>query len=440
MTTDIKKINHDTKHKYAIIGAGPSGLAAAKALTQAGIDFDGFEMGADVGGLWNIQNPRSTVYNSAHLISSKTTTEFLDFPMPEAAADYPNHAQLLQYFRDYAQHFGIHSHFLFNTKVVSAEREEATGLWRLTLDDGHSYLYKGLLVANGTLSEPNKPKFEGQENFTGEIIHSSAYKKADIFKGKRVLIIGAGNSGCDIAVDAVHYADAVDMSVRRGYYFIPKYIFGRPSDTLPDKQWVPRRVKQWMVKKMIGLATADATDFGFPKPDYNIFESHPIVNTLILTHLGQGDIKIQPDISHLAGNTVFFKNGTQKDYDLLLLATGYKLDYPFLDRKQLNWQGYAPELYLNIFHPQYDNLFVLGMVEAAGIGWEGRAEQARLVAHYIKGLAQKTAAALAFQQQKKGKNPDMSGGYKYLALERMSYYVHKQTYRNLICKHIAKLK
>lgn len=440
MTTDIKKINHDTQHKYAIIGAGPSGLAAAKALKQAGIDFDGFEMGIDVGGLWNIQNPRSTVYNSAHLISSKTTTEFLDFPMPEAAADYPNHAQLLQYFRDYAQHFGIHSHFLFNTKVVSAEREENSSLWRLTLDDGHSYLYKGLLVANGTLSEPNKPKFEGQESFAGEIMHSSDYKKADIFKGKRVLIIGAGNSGCDIAVDAVHYADTVDMSVRRGYYFIPKYVFGKPSDTLGGKLPVPRRVKQWLDKKILGWFTGDPSKYGFPKPNYNIYESHPIVNTLILTHLGQGDIKIQPDISHLAGNTVFFKNGTQKDYDLLLLATGYKLDYPFLDKKYLNWQGYAPELYLNIFHPTYDNLFVLGMIEAAGIGWEGRAEQSRLVANYIKGLAKKTPAALAFQQQKKGKNPDMTGGYKYLALERMSYYVHKETYRNLIRKHTEKLQ
>jgi hypothetical protein len=433
-----QKIKHQTQDRYAIIGAGPSGLAAAKALKEAGIAFDGFEMGIDVGGLWNIDNPRSTVYASAHLISSKTTTQFLDFPMPDTAADYPNHAELLQYFKSYCDKFGLREHYFFNTAVAKAERDEASGLWQLTLDDGHTYTYQGILVANGTLSEPNIPTFKGQENFTGEIIHSHQYKYADVFKHKRVLVVGAGNSGCDIAVDAVHYADKVDMSVRRGYYFIPKYVFGKPSDTLGGMK-LPRRMKQWLDKKVLGWFTGDPTRFGFPKPDYNIYESHPIINTLILTHLGQGDIKIKGDISHLEGKTVHFKNGESSEYDLILLATGYKLHYPFLDKKYLNWSGYAPELYLNIFHPKYDNLFVLGMIEAAGIGWEGRAEQSRLVAAYINGLAAKKPSALAFRSRKEGKNPDMSGGYKYLALERMSYYVHKETYRNLIRKNAAAL-
>lgn len=432
-----QKIQHDTQHKYAIIGAGPSGLAAAKALKEAGIAFDGFEMGIDVGGLWNIDNPRSTVYASAHLISSKTTTQFADFPMPASTADYPNHAQLLDYFKAYAQHFGLREHYLFNTQVQQVERLD-DGNWAISLDDGHTYTYKGLLIANGTLSEPNIPQFKGQSEFNGQIIHSSVYKKADVFKDRRVLIVGAGNSGCDIAVDAVHYAKSVDMSVRRGYYFVPKYIFGKPSDTVGGLR-LPRRMKQWLDKKVLGWFTGDPSRFGFPKPDYNIYESHPIVNTLILTHLGQGDIQIQPDIDQLTPEGVRFKNGETRAYDLILLATGYKLHYPFLDKKHLNWQGYAPELYLNIFHPEYDNLFVLGMIEATGIGWEGRAEQSRLVAAYIKGLENYTPAAQQFRQLKRGKNPDMTGGYKYLALERMSYYVHKDTYRGLLRKHIGKL-
>ncbi len=435
----MPQITHDTQERYAIIGAGPSGLAGAKALKQAGILFDGFEMGADVGGLWNIKNPRSTVYESAHLISSKTTTEFLDFPMPEGTADYPNHRALQDYFARYCENFGLRQHFFFNTRLESAERDAQTGLWRLRFDDGSTYTYRGLILANGTLSEPNIPTFKGQENYEGEIIHSNKYKKADIFKEKRVLIVGAGNSGCDIAVDAVHYADAVDMSVRRGYYFIPKYVFGKPSDTLGGLGF-PRRMKQWIDKKVLGWFTGDPSRFGFPKPDYNIYESHPVINTLILTHLGQGDIKVRADIDHLGtGKQVHFKNGFSAEYDIILLATGYKLHYPFLDRSHLNWQGYAPELYLNIFHPQYDNLFVLGMIEAAGIGWEGRAEQSRLVAAYIKGLQTKNAAALQFHEQKRGKNPDMSGGYKYLTLERMSYYVHKETYRSLVRKYTKKL-
>ena len=99
----------------------------------------------------------------------------------------------------------------------------------------------------------------------------------------------------------------------------------------------------------------------------------------------------------------------------------------------------APELYLNIFHPEFDNLFVLGMIEATGIGWEGRYEQAKLMARYIKALSEGKKAATRYQQKKKGKNPDMSGGYNYLKLARMSYYVHKDTYRNILKKETKAL-
>ncbi len=222
MSTIYKALNTETK--YAIIGAGPAGLSGAKALKECGIDFDGFEMGVDVGGLWNIDNPRSTIYESAHLISSKTTTEFKDFPMPEGTPDYPGQLHMREYFKAYANHFGLYDHYFFNTAV---EKLEPMGdKWAVTLNDGKSYIYKGVIIANGTLSEPNIPEFKGQ--FDGDVIHSSKYKNSSIFEGKKVLVIGAGNSGCDIVVDAVHRAKKVDISVRRGYYFVPKYVFGKP--------------------------------------------------------------------------------------------------------------------------------------------------------------------------------------------------------------------
>lgn len=417
---------------YAIIGAGPSGLSAARALKKAGIAFDGFEASSDVGGLWDIENPRSTMYESAHLISSRTTTQFSEFPM-DTTADYPGHRTLMQYFRDFSDRFGLREHYRFDTAVTALE-PTGDGGWMLRAEgpDGTTeQRYDGVILANGTLAEPNVPAFRGE--FTGEILHTSAYKSASQLTGKRVLIIGAGNSGCDIAVDAVHHAASVDMSVRRGYYFVPRYLFGKPSDTLNQGKPLPAPIKQFVDKRVLQAFTGDPVWFGFPKPDYKIYESHPIVNTLILNHLGQGDLRVQPDIDRFDGQTVHFVDGTSDEYDLVLLATGYKLDYPFVAREHLHWTGMSPKLFLNVFPPSFNGLYVMGMIEASGIGWQGRYEQAELIAEYLTAVAQRPTRASAFRGRvAAGPWPDLTGGYKYLGLERMSYYVNKDAYRRAV--------
>ena len=433
----------DTRTQIAVIGAGPSGLAAARSLQKLGLPFQGFETHTDVGGLWNVENPRSTVYESAHLISSKTTTEFAEFPMRADVADYPSHKEMRQYFFDFAEHFGLRQHYHFGARVQKTVPvgDGASPLWRVdwTSADGssHSAEYKGVVIANGTLSEPNMPKFEGQ--FDGELIHTAAYKSAEQFRGKRVLVVGAGNSGCDIAVDAVHAADSVDISVRRGYYFVPKYVFGKPADTVGGKINLPAWLKQKVDSTVLQWFTGDPVRFGFPKPDYKMYESHPVVNSLILHHLGHGDIHVKADIARFDGRTVHFKDGTAKDYDMVLCATGYRLHYPFIDKALLNWQGMAPQLYLNILSQRFDNLAVLGMIEASGIGWQGRYEQAELVARFFAAQATKSPKADAMRRTKAGPAPDLSGGYSYLKLERMAYYVHKDTYRNAVRAAAASL-
>ena len=171
-------------------------------------------------------------------------------------------------------------------------------------DGEHTETFDGVILANGTLAEPSIPTFPGA--FTGELLHTSQYKRGTSLAGRRVLIIGAGNSGCDIAVDAVHHAASVDMSVRRGYYFVPRYLFGRPSDTLNQGRPLPARIKQFVDTRVLRAFTGDPTRFGFPKPDYRIYESHPIVNTQVLGHLGQGDLRIRPDIARFNGERVHF--------------------------------------------------------------------------------------------------------------------------------------
>ena len=180
------------------------------------------------------------------------------------------------------------------------------------------------------------------------------------------------------------------------------------------------------------MFTGDPTRFGFPEPDHKIYESHPIVNTLVLHHLGHGDIHVRKDVERLDGSGVRFVDGSRSDYDLIVLATGYTLHYPFVDRALLDWSGMAPDLYLNVFSRRDPNLFVLGMIEASGIGWQGRYEQAELVASVIRARELAPDRAAAFEGRVHGPRPDLSGGYHYLGLERMAYYVNKDAYRSAV--------
>lgn len=413
---------------YVVIGAGPMGLCTVRRLAEQGIDVIGLEAHSDVGGLWDIDSPTSTMYNSAHLISSKHMTEFHDFPMRDEVATYPKHDQLKHYFQDYACHFELYRHYRFNCWVERVEPEESA--WRVTYqEDGetHEIIAAGVLLANGTLHEPNRVRFKGQ--FNGEMMHSCDYASADIFAGKRVLLVGCGNSGCDIAVDAVHRAEKVDMVVRRGYYFLPKFVAGRPTDTLGGKVRLPNALKQRIDGLLVRLISGKPSQYGLPDPEYKMYESHPVINSLFLHHIGHGDIRVRPSIDMLTPKGASFTNGEEAEYDLILQATGYKLHYPFIDKQYLNWQGNAPQLYLNVFNPVHPSLFVMGMVEAAGLGWQGRDDQAQLVAKVIRLQRDDPRAAATFFEKVKAKAGErVDGGMRYLDVERMAYYVHKAEY------------
>lgn len=429
-----------SKTKYALIGAGPMGLATARQLQKLDIPFQGFELHADVGGLWDINNPHSTMYHSAHLISSKKMTEFAEFPMKDSVATYPSHKDVCEYFQDYAAKFDLKSFFRFNSKVTSVVKEGEKWLINWQDENGeHSEVYTGVLIANGNLHTPNKPQLPGQ--YTGQVMHSCAYKHAEIFKAKRVLILGCGNSACDIAVDAVHYADKVDMSVRRGYHFLPKFVLGKAIDSLGGKIKLPMKLKQWVDGLLVKALVGKPSDYGLPDPDYKMYESHPVINSIALHYMGHGDIHVKGDITNTEGKTVYFKDGTQEDYDLVLTATGYKLDFPFVDKSLLNWQGDAPNLFLNVFSPNENNLFLMGMVEAAGLGWQGRADQAELVALYIKNKMEEKPEKVAwFEKLVKQNDVDVTGGMNYLNLARMAYYVHKDTYLKNMHQYVKQLR
>ena len=209
------------------MGAGPAGLAAARWLKALDVPFEAFERNPDVGGIWNIDFKDSPMYESAHFISSRTLSGFRDFGMPDSYPDYPSHRQILRFIESYADRHDLRRRFRFGV-AIEAARPDGAGGWRVRFSEGSERTYAGIITAVGGEWRPHIPKLPG--NFTGEIIHSRDYKHPRRFEGRRVLIVGAGNSGCDLACDASRAAERAMISLRRGYYFVPKHIFGRPAD------------------------------------------------------------------------------------------------------------------------------------------------------------------------------------------------------------------
>ena len=238
-------MKHGLQTRVAIIGAGPSGITAAKHLLQVGhTNFVVYERGAEVGGGWVYSEDvgHSSVYETAHIISSKSMSQYHDFPMPDDYPDYPGHRQLKEYFQSYARHFGVEPYIQFHTGVAHAGKQPDE-TWHLTLDDGRIEHFDYLIVANGHHTDPRMPNYPG--TFTGEIMHSHYYRSPLGYKDKRVLVIGGGNSACDIVCDIARHASQAAISWRRGYYVIPKVIFGSPPDVVNARfaslpRWIRR--------------------------------------------------------------------------------------------------------------------------------------------------------------------------------------------------------
>lgn len=372
-----------------VIGAGASGLAAARNLLAAGFNVDVLEKESDLGGIWNSDLPVGRMYKSTHMISSKPFTQYPDYPMPDHYPDFPHHTQVLEYLRGYADHFNLHAHISYETRVERVERaasdDGAVG-WTVSVR-GEDRPYDALVIANGHTWSPKVPDIPG--TFAGETMHSAFYRTPDVFFGKRVLVVGAGNSGCDIAVEAVTTADAIFHSTRRAYHYIPKYVFGRPSDQIGDillKLGLPLRLRRPITAIVLRLTVGSYSENRLPEPDHKLYETHPIVNTLLPYHVRHGRIIQKPDIERLDGRRVVFADGTSEEVDVIVYATGYEIRFPFIDRSYLNWRNDRPELYLNVFHPEFDDLFTVGLIQPDSGIFKLLHWQTVAIAEYLKAL------------------------------------------------------
>ena len=419
-----------------MIGAGPAGLLAARSFKHAGIAYDQVDKNDDVGGIWDIKNEWSPMYETAHFISSKTVSNLPGFPMPEDYPDYPNHRQILAYLRSFAEAYDLYPQMRFDTEVAEATPDDDT--WLVRFGSGETRRYRGLFLCSGNTWDPNVPEYAGE--FTGDVMHSVKYTSPESFEGKRVLVVGGGNSGCDIACDAALHAKEALISLRRGYHFIPKYVFGVPADKFAGGVELPRWFERPMFELLLRVLVGDLTNYGLPKPDHPVMASHPIMNTQLLHHLGHGDIQYRPDIVLFDGKTVHFTDGSSAEIDLIVYATGYKVTYPYMEKSLFEWIQKYPDLYLSSLHREFDNVCCLGLHQTDGGAYDFFTLQADMMCNFILDQDNNSERAAKFSALKKTDRPDLTGGIKFVNSARHATYVKKATFQRYSNKIMRKFK
>ncbi|MDP9138866.1 MAG: NAD(P)-binding domain-containing protein [Pseudomonadota bacterium] len=377
--------------RCCIIGAGCSGLATVKALNDRSIPHDCFEMSDRIGGVWAFGNPngRAAAYRSLHIDTSKQRLQFDDFPIPDHYPHYPHHSQVLSYFEAYAEHFDLRRTITFNSEVRRAART-SDGLWRIELATGGERLYDALFVANGHHWNPRWPTPPYPGAFDGRQIHVHSYR--DPFdpidmRGKRVLVVGMGNSAMDIASELCprHVTRRLFVSARRGVYIFPRFMLGVPADKGKQSPWLPLSLQRAFGRAVYRIVMGRPEDYGLPKPDHRLYESHGTVSDTFPGYVAAGDIAMRPAIERLDGGHVVFTDGRREAIDVIVWATGYNVSFPFFDPDFLEVRDNRLPLYKRMIRPGIDNLFFLGLLQSSITVVAVAERQAKWLASHLAG-------------------------------------------------------
>src|SRR3954453_5239841 len=371
-----------------LIGAGPSGIAGAKALHEHDVPFDCIEASDRVGGNWVFgnKNGMSAAYRDLHINTSPDRMAYSDFPMPADSPDYPHHTQIAAYFDDYVDHFGFRDHIIFNTRVEQVTRR-AGGGYDVRTDDGVTRAYDVVLVANGHHWNPRwpEPAFPGSDTFAGEQLHAHSYLDNSIFAGKNALVLGMGNSAMDIAVESSYVAEKTFLAARRGAWIVPKYVFGKPVDQLPNDPRLPVKRRMEVFGRLTRLHVGRPEKYGPPKPDHPFGSAHPTVSGRIVDRLQHGTITPKPNIARLDGDEVEFADGSRERVDVVVYCTGYKITFPFFDPGFIAAPDNRIELFRRVMHPDVPDVYFIALVQPLGATMPIAEFQGQWIADELRG-------------------------------------------------------
>ncbi len=362
---------HETRQnlrkRVAVIGAGAAGLCAAKHLLAKGQEVVVFEMGSHIGGLWVYENDNqmSPTYESLHVNSENAVTAYKDFPFPPEAPLYPDHREMVAYLQSYAAHFGLRSHIRFNSPVRSLS-PRAGGGWNVVLQSGEAQTFDAVVVASGHQGVPSHPPFA--KDFRGRYLHSHSYRVPEPFRGQHVLVVGVGNSACDIASDICTLTASTTMAARSPVLLMPRMFLGVPTSRVLarlEKPWMPWPWRRWIRGMIARMAHGRMEQWGFVTPKTR---THPAGHHLLIGHFIWKRITAKPGVASVEGDVVHFSDGSQQRFDAMIAATGYKVDLPFLSPELSPVREHWLELYHQVVPPGQQGLYFVGFFNVSGGG------------------------------------------------------------------------
>lgn len=374
--------------RVAVVGAGSSGLACIKICLDEGLEPFCFESSSEIGGLWRFKDSpepeRSNIYQSLVVNTSKEMMCFSDFPMP---AEYPNYmlnSQLLQYFTLYAEHFDLLKYIHFQTTVRSVTQRPdfaSSGQWEvvtISKDGGEErHVFDGILVCSGHYTHPALPlaHFQGHETFAGRYFHSSEYKDAEALRGKRVVVVGIGNTGGDIAVEVSRSAEKTFLSTRQGAWVISRMSSnGLPLDMTAITRLnnilpliLPKTLVNWAAERALNHK-CDHRLYGL-KPRHRLLDRRPLINDDLPGRILQGALVMKANLKGFNGSEVLFEDGTvEENIDVVVFCTGYTGKFPFLTPALSEGPHGELTLYKRLFPPslQQPTLAIMGLFQTKG--------------------------------------------------------------------------
>lgn len=360
-------MNHTSK-QIAVIGAGPAGLVAAKTFLESGFEVTLYETGTQVGGTWvyDNDNGRAFIYRSLHLNTAKRYTRFSDFDFAPGVADFPDHRDMHRYLRAYADHFGITSKIRFRSEVTSIQPCADAGgnpaAWRVQTAAGESAEYQAVAVCTSPFHRPRHPE-QLRTAFKGQYVHAADYREPSPFVGKRVCVIGGGNSAVDIASDVCATAARTVMVSRSAVFIIPQALFGRSFGELVvsylQRWWVPGWLRRRLVKAAVRAIHGDVARLGFKAPTHRV---HPTISATIVADIQFGRVAVKQGIAGIAGRAIRFSDRTEEEFDVIIAATGYDMRFHFVPETVVRAHDNRIDLYKRVVVPGWPGLYFVGII------------------------------------------------------------------------------
>ncbi|CAN0877652.1 Probable indole-3-pyruvate monooxygenase YUCCA4 [Linum grandiflorum] len=311
-----------------IVGAGPSGLATAACLSQHGVPSLILEKSDCIASLW-----QHKTYDRLKLHLPKHFCQLPLMGFPDDFPKYPTKHQFLTYLQSYAAHFNIKP--VFNQSVSAAEFDSSAAMWMVHTDE-FLYISRWLVVATGENAVPVVPEIGGMGKFKGRVVHTSEYKSAKEFEGQKVLVVGCGNSGMEVSLDLCRNNAVPYMVVRNTVHVLPREMMGMSTFGIAMAllKWLPLRFVDRVLLSAAGLFLGNTDELGLRRPKTgplelkNVTGKTPVLDVGALSQIRSGKIKVMEGVKEITKTGAKFLDGQEKDFDSIILATGYKSNVP----------------------------------------------------------------------------------------------------------------